>query len=440
MGGDCSSESRLHRRLILHNLDSFVEEREFRVRIYIFIPSAIGTPMPATGPTLLAIPGPSIMPERVLRAMHRPSPNIYHGDLIELTDTLWPDLKSVARTSGDLAIYIANGHGAWEAAIANTLKPGDKVIVLVTGRFGEGWAEMARRMGIVVETIDFGRRTDADPQMLEEALRADTDGAIKAVLTVQTDTASSVKNDIPALRDAIDAAGHDALFMVDCIASLGCDRFEKDAWGVDLVVSACQKGLMTPAGIAFVWFGEKAAKARERTAPSAYWDWRPRANAEVFYQKFGGTAPTHHLYGLREALDILVHEEGLEACWARHAKTARAVWAALDAWGPDCLWHNIEDPTKRSNAVSAVTTRTGVAGKLRKWCEEEAGLTLGIGLGMAEPGTPEYDNFFRIGHMGHQHPPMTLGVLGTIDLALKAQGIEHGSGAVEAATIILAQD
>ncbi len=394
--------------------------------------------VPTYLPSLLAIPGPSVIPERVLRAMHRASPNIYHGELVEMTDTLWPDLKTVARTEHDVAIYIANGHGVWEAALANTIRPGEKILTLVTGRFGEGWAEMGRRMGIEVETIDFGLQSDADPQRLEERLRSDTDGSIKAVLTVQTDTATGVINDIPALRKAIDNAGHEALFMVDCIASLACDRFEMDAWGVDLMVAACQKGLMTPAGIGFVWFNERCAAARGGCEPSWYWDWNPRANADIFYQKFGGTAPTHHLYGLREALDMLLHEEGLEACWARHERTARAVWAALDAWGTDCMRHNIADAKKRSTAVSAVTTATGVAGKLRTWCEDEAGLTLGIGLGMADPGTPEYDNYFRIGHMGHQHPPMTLGVLGTIDLALKAQNIPHGSGAVEAATVVLA--
>lgn len=389
-------------------------------------------------PSLLAIPGPSVIPERVLRAMHRASPNIYHGELVDMTDSLWPDLKAVARTRHDVAIYIVNGHGVWEAALANTICPGEKVLVLVTGRFGEGWAEMGRRMGIEVETIDFGLKSDADPQLLEDRLRADTDGSIKAVLTVQTDTATSVINDIPALRKAIDNAGHDALFMVDCIASLACDHFEMDNWGVDLMVSACQKGLMTPAGIGFVWFNDRCATARAGCEPSWYWDWVPRANADIFYQKFGGTAPTHHLYGLREALDMLVHEEGMAACWTRHETISKAVWAALDAWGADCMWHNIADPAKRSTAVSAVTTATGIAGKLRAWCENEAGLTLGIGLGMADPGTPEYNNYFRIGHMGHQHPPMTLGVLGTIDLALKAQNIPHGSGAVEAAAKVLA--
>ena len=391
------------------------------------------------GRTQLSIPGPSVIPERVLNAMHRPSPNIYHGELIELTDTLFPDLKAVARTKHSAAIYIANGHGAWEAALANTLLEGDKVLVLTTGRFAAGWGELARKMGIETQILDFGFQCDADPDQLEQALRADTKGEIKAVLTVQADTASSVINDIPALRKAIDNAGHDAMFMVDCIASLGCDRFEMDDWGVDVMMTGCQKGLMTPAGMSFVFFNDKAKAASNRAKPSFYWDWTLRADSEQFYQKFGGTAPTHHLYGLRTALDILLHEEGIEACWDRHATIARAVWAAVDTWGDDgIMHHNIKQPLKRTTAVSAITSRNGVAGKLRHWCENEAGVTLGIGLGMAEPNTPEYDDYFRIGHMGHQNIAMVMSTLGSMDTALKAQNIPHGDGALAEAAKILA--
>ncbi len=391
------------------------------------------------GRTQLSIPGPSVIPERVLNAMHRPSPNIYHGELIDMTDTLFPDLKAVARTKHEAAIYISNGHGSWEAALDNTLVAGDRILVLTTGRFAAGWAEMAQKNGIITDILDFGMQGEADPQKLEEALRADTEGNIKAVLTVQADTASSVINDIPALRKAIDNAGHDALFMVDCIASLGCDRFEMDDWGVDVMMTGCQKGLMTPAGISFVFFNDKAAKAHKRANPSFYWDWTLRANSEIFYQKFAGTAPTHHLYGLREALDILVHEEGIEAAWARHETIAKSVWAAVDAWGnTGAMHHNIADPKKRTVAVSAVNTGVDVAGKLRSWCETHAGVTLGIGLGLAEPDTPQWDQHFRIGHMGHQNIAMVMATLGSIDTALKAQDIPHGSGALDAASTILA--
>ncbi len=391
------------------------------------------------GRTQLAIPGPSVIPDRVLAAMHRPSPNIYDGELIDLTAGLFPDLGTVARTTSDVAIYIANGHGAWEAALRNVLNPGDKVLVLSTGWFGAGWGVMGESFGLMTRVIDFGMQSDVDMDRVTEVLRADTERSIKAVMTVQTDTASSVINDIPRLRQVITETGHDALFMVDCIASLACDRFEMDEWGVDVMVAGCQKGLMTPAGLSFVYFNDKAATARKRTTPGQYWDWEPRTNPRVFYQQFAGTAPTHHLYGLREALNILVHEEGVEAAWARHRTIANAVWAAVDAWGQGgSLHHNISDPAKRSVAVSAINTGDAEAGQIRQWTEYEGGITLGIGLGFAEPGEPEYDRHFRIGHMGHQNVAMTMAVLGTIDTALKAKGIPHGDDAVAAAARVLA--
>ncbi|MEL6503935.1 MAG: aminotransferase class V-fold PLP-dependent enzyme [Pseudomonadota bacterium] len=393
------------------------------------------------GPLTLAIPGPSVMPERVLRAMHRASPNIYEGELIDLVDGLFPDLKAVARTQHHVALYIANGHGAWEASLANTLVAGDRVLVLATGRFGPGWAEMAEKRGIIVETLDFGMHAAADPQTVEDFLRKPENADIKAVLTVQADTATSVINDIPALREAITSAGHDALYMVDCIASLGCDRFEMDEWGVDLMVAGCQKGLMTPPGMAFVYFNDKANEARKRCEPGGYWDWTPRFGGEYFYQKFGGTAPTHHLYGLREALTMLVHEEGMENVWARHETIAHAIWDAVDAWGTgqnSGLHHNIEDRKDRSRAVSTIATGPDDAKRLREWCENQAGLTLGIGLGFGEPNSNEWNRRFRIGHMGHQNVPMTMGALGTIQTALQALAIPHGSGALEAAGARLA--
>ncbi|MCL4130660.1 UNVERIFIED_CONTAM: hypothetical protein GTU68_020286, partial [Idotea baltica] len=203
------------------------------------------------------------MPERVIRAMNRASPNIYEGELVDMTATILPDLKKVARTNGKVAIYIGNGHAAWEASLNNTLNSGDKILVLGTGRFGPGWGEIGNALGLNVELMDFGMHADADPVKLYERLTNDKNHDIRAVLTVQTDTASSVQNNIPALRKAIDDAKHPALFMVDCIASLGCEPHEMDDWGVDVMVSACQKGLMTPAGLGFVFFNDKAAAARE---------------------------------------------------------------------------------------------------------------------------------------------------------------------------------
>ena len=386
----------------------------------------------------LSIPGPSVMPDRVLAAMHRPSPNIYEGDLIKLTHSLFPDLKTVAQTKHSAAIYIANGHGAWEAAISNTCSRGDTILVLVTGRFGAGWAEMASELGVQTRILNFGMDVDADPAVVTQALKEDVDHVIKAVFTVQTDTASSVKNDINALRKAIDEAKHPALFFVDCIASLGCDKFEMDAWGVDVMVTGCQKGLMTPAGMSFVFFNDKShVRHRIPNLKTPYWDWEPRANPEVFYQHFCGTAPTHHLYGLREALNILVHEEGIEAAWARHMTMSRAVWAAVEAWG--CLAMNIKEPSKRSQAVTTVLSKNDECGRLRHWCEHKAGLTLGIGLGLAEPGQKSWDNVMRIGHMGHMNPVMLMGALGTIDAGLKAMRIPHGPDALNAASSEIAK-
>ncbi len=384
----------------------------------------------------LSIPGPSIIPERVLNAMHRPSPNIYEGPLIDMVDTLYPDLQSVARTKHTVAIYIANGHGAWEAALKNTLKSGDRVLVLGTGRFPINWGAMAHSHGIDTQVIDFGMQDDVCQNKVADALKNDSNGEIKAVLAVQTDTASSVKNDILAIRKTIDETGHDALFMVDCIASLACDEYHMDAWGADVTVAACQKGLMTPAGIAFVYFNEKAAQARKRVQPGEYWDWVLRTQPYIFYRQFDGTAPTHHLFGLREALDMLVHEEGIKNAWKRHTTIANAIWAAIDCWGSKgSLKHNIIDKAKRSNAVSTLATGAGNATQLRNWCQKNAGLTLGIPLGFEGD---DFDSHFRIGHMGHLNPPMVMGTLGTIETALKALDIPHGEGALSAATQVLA--
>ena len=386
------------------------------------------------GRPYLAIPGPSVIPDRVLQAMHVPAPNIYEGALPDLMPGLVADLKAVARTAHDVALYIANGHGAWEASLANVVAEGDTVLVHATGRFGHGWGETAERIGVTVKRIDEGLSTPADPAKLEAALAADTGHRIRAVLVCQVDTATSVRSDIAALRAAIDRAGHPALLMVDCIASLAVDRFEMDAWGVDVMVAACQKGLMTPPGMAFVFFGPRAAEARRGLRRvSWYWDWETRAAPEMFYQFFAGTAPTHHLLGLRAALDM-IGEEGIEAVWTRHERLAGAVWAAVEAWGqggPMAL--NVPDPAARSRAVTTVRLETPKATELRRWVEGRIGLTLGIGLGMADP-----DEYFRIGHMGHLSGHMILGALGGIEAGLRALGIPHGPGALEAAAEVVA--
>lgn len=396
----------------------------------------------AFGRHFMSIPGPSVIPDRVLNAMHQASPNIYEGPLLDLTTTLYPDLKAVAKTTGEVAIYISNGHGAWEAALTNTLSKGDKVLVLGTGRFAIGWGEWGVKLGIEPTVIDFGYQSPADPDVLMDALNADKSHEYKAVLVTQTDTASSISNNIKALGKVIKTSNHPALFMVDCIASLGCERFEMDAWGVDLMVSGCQKGLMTPPGLGFVFVNERALNARQNAnLVTSYWDWTPRINPEMFYLYFGGTAPTQHLFGLREALDMLVHEEGIKAAWNRHNVFANAIWAAVDRWGADGgdLTMNVPDPNHRSNAVTSIKTTNGNATKIRDWCENIAGVTLGIGLGMAAPNSPQWHDNFRIGHMGHLNVPMVMGTLASVDSALKSLDIPHGSNALEAASQVIAK-
>ena len=248
-------------------------------------------PSLANGHPYLAIPGPSVMPDAVLRAMHRASPNIYTGELLDITEGIMPDLKRVARTQHNVAIYISNGHGAWEAALSNVLAPGDKVLVSANGLFGHGWAEMARGLGAEVEMVEFGMRAPMDVAQVAARLEADKSHSIKAVMATHVDTSSSVKNDIAGLRRAMDAVGHPALLLVDCIASMGCDRFEMDDWGVDVAVAASQKGFMVPPGLGFVFFNDKAAEVRAAMPRvSRYWDWVPRAAPEMHYQYFGGTS------------------------------------------------------------------------------------------------------------------------------------------------------
>ncbi|SDW69067.1 pyridoxal-phosphate-dependent aminotransferase family protein [Roseicitreum antarcticum] len=394
----------------------------------------------SNGRPYLAIPGPSVMPDRVLAAMHRAAPNIYTGALVDLVDSMIPDLRSVAGTAGDVTIYIGNGHAAWEAANANIFSRGDTALVLATGRFGLGWAEAARGMGIDAQVLDFGRASPVDLARVAAALEADNAHKIKAVLATHVDTASTARNDIAALRACMDACNHPALLMVDCIASLGCDTFLMDDWGVDLMVAASQKGLMTPPGLSFVWFNDKArAVGKSADLRTPYWDWTSRSKPEQFYQYFHGTAPTHHLYGLREALNMIVHEEGLENVWARHATLARTVWAAADAWAADGAFRlNMADPAHRGHSVTSMRLTAPDGSRLRDWCEHTAGVTLGIGLGMAPPEDPAWHGYFRLAHMGHVNAHMVLGALAVMDAGLKALDIPHGSGAIEAATRLIA--
>lgn len=394
----------------------------------------------AQGRSYLAIPGPSVMPDAVLQAMHRAAPNIYAGELVDMMPGLVADLKRVARTKHHVAMYTGNGHAAWEAALANVIAPGDMVLVPATGRFGLGWGEMARGIGAETQIIDFGKQSPIDLDRMAKVLVDDTDHQIKAILAVHVDTSTSIRNDIAALRGVLDTAGHPALLMADCIASLGCDVFEMDAWGVDVMVTGCQKGLMVPPGMSFVFFNDKAHGVRESMQRvSKYWDWTPRAFPDHFFEYHGGTAPTHHLYGLRVALDM-IHAEGMPQVWARHALLARAIWSACEAWSAKgSFGMNVKDPAHRSNAVTSLRLEAPQATALRDWVEGQIGLTLGIGLGMAEPDDPAWHGYFRLGHMGHVNGQMIMGLLGGIETGLTALGVEHGTGALDAAAEVLAR-
>lgn len=383
----------------------------------------------AAGHPMLAIPGPSPVPDRVLRAMHRPSPDIYGPELAELNLRVMAGLRRLAGTRHHVAPYIGNGHAAWEAANINLFAPGDRALVLVSGHFGRGWAAAAQGIGVEVETIESAPFAAPDPQRLADRLAADREGRIRAVLVCQVDTASSVRADIPAIRAAM--GDHPAALAVDAIASLGCEPMRMDEWGVDVLVSASQKGLMVPPGLGLVWFSDRVAAGRGAATP--YWDWRPRITAAELWQFWGGTPPVQHLYGLAEALAMLLEDEGLEAAWARHDGLAAATWAALDAWGQGgAMRAQVADRGARARSVTAVALPG--AARLREWTARNAGLTLGVGLGAAEP-----DDALRIAHMGHLSAHAHLGTLAVIEAGLAALGLPHGGGGVGAAAAEIAR-
>ena len=380
------------------------------------------------GREFLAIPGPTTVPDEVLRAMHRPAVDIYSGPLVQLTESLLRDLGRVFRTEGRAYIYIANGHGAWEAALTNVLSKGDRVLVLESGRFALGWGDAAAGLGAEVEVLKGHWRRAVRPDEVEARLREDRAGTIKAILAVQIDTASGAANDIAAIGRAIKAARHDALFMVDAVASLGCVPFEMDAWGVDVAVSGSQKGLMTPPGLGFVAAGPRAREAHARAGlRTPYWDWTAR-DGNIHYQKYAGTPPEHLMFALRQALDMLF-EEGLDNVFLRHRLLAEAVRRAIAVWSQgQAFAFNISEPDERSDTVTTVLMNDGGdPRRLVEYCDKKCGVVLGIGIGELS------GKAFRIAHMGHVNAPMVLGTLGVVEVGLKALRIPHGTGGVQAA-------
>jgi len=388
----------------------------------------------AHGREFLSIPGPTNVPDAVLAAMHRPAVDIYSGPLLDVTRSLFEDLPRLFRTAGRTYIYAANGHGGWEAAVSNVLSRGDTILVLESGLFAVAWGEMARMMGVKVEVLKGDWRRAVSPAAVTQRLAEDAAREIKAVLVVQIDTASGVVNDIAAVRRAMDAAGHPALLMVDCVASLGCMPFEMDAWGVDVAMAGSQKGLMTPPGLAFVAGNERAHAAHARAdLRTLYWDWTFR-QGPAHYQKYGGTPPQHLLFGLRQALDMLL-AEGLEAAARRHALLAEAVRHAVARWAEGGgLDFNVVELAVRANSITTVLTEGRDPKPLLDYCRERCGVVLGVGIGALS------GKAFRIAHMGHVNAPMVLGMLGAVEMGLTALAIPHGRGGVDAAIAYLGRE
>jgi alanine-glyoxylate transaminase/serine-glyoxylate transaminase/serine-pyruvate transaminase len=380
------------------------------------------------GREFLAIPGPTNRPDEVLRAMHRPALDIYSDQMLQMTDSLLRDLSRLFATKGQSYIYIANGHGAWEAVISNVLSRGDKILVLESGRFAVGWGNAAAAMGADVEVLKGDWRRAVRPAEVEARLRQDKEHTIKAILVVQVDTASGAVNDIEAIGKAIKASGHPALFMVDTVASLGCMPFQMDAWGIDVAMSGSQKGLMTPPGLSFVAINDRAREVHKKAGMrTPYWDWTEREGDE-HYRKYAGTAPVHLLFALRQAIDMLF-EEKLENAFLRHRLLAESVRRAVAVWAEgQVLGFNITEHSERSDTVTTVVMSNGhdpVA--LHRYCKEKCGVVLGVGIGELQ------GQAFRIAHMGHINAPMILGTLGVIEVGLQALNIPHGKGGTEAA-------
>ncbi len=386
------------------------------------------------GWNFLMTPGPTNIPERIQAAMNRPALEYAGPEFLDLSMGVHEDLKKLFRTDSEVFIYSANGHGAWEAAISNTLSPGDTVLVPGTGQFSMGWSDMAETHGVNSIYLENDWRNGIDPSEIEQKLRDDTAHKIKAVLMVHTDTASSITSDIPAIRKTMDAAGHPALLIVDTIASLITTEYRMDEWGVDVTVAACQKGVMMPPGMSFTAANTKARKVSEENSTGrSYWDWSSR-RGPIHYTWYCGTGPINMVFGLREAIDMIL-EETLEGAAVRHQRLADATRAAVWKWGEaGTMELNAQVATQAANGVTTIRVDESIdVDVLQALLREEFGVALGHGLGQLNGKT------FRIGHMGYCNEPMILGALGSVEAAFKMLGIAHGEGGVMAAVKSLAE-
>ncbi|HSF91289.1 MAG TPA: aminotransferase class V-fold PLP-dependent enzyme [Paracoccaceae bacterium] len=381
------------------------------------------------GRHFLQIPGPSTVPDRILRAIDFPTMDHRSPEFGELGLRALNGMRTIFGTSGDVIIYPASGTGAWEAALVNTLSSGDTVLICETGQFAWLWQTLARRLGLKPDVIETDWRQAADGDAIGERLRADTAHQIKAVCVVHNETSTGCTSNIAAVRAAMDAAKHPALLMVDTISSLGSVEYRHDAWGVDVTIGGSQKGLMLPPGLSFNAISEKAkAASKTATLPRSYWDWFEMiaANRTGF---FPYTPATNLLYGLVEALDML-HEEGLEAVYARHIRHGEATRLAVQSWGLDVL---CRVPEHYSPVLTAVMVPGGhSADALRGVIHRELNMSLGNGLGRLQ------DKVFRIGHLGDFNDLMLLGTLSGIEMGLVRAGIPHKKGGAQAAIDFLA--
>ena len=375
-----------------------------------------------SGRHFLQIPGPTNVPERVLRAMSAPTIDHRGPEFAELTRAVLAALGPVFGTSGPVVIYPSSGTGAWEAALVNTLSPGDRVLMSETGHFSTLWAELAGRLGLRVEVLPGDWRHGACPDAIGARLAADTGHEIAAVCVVHNETSTGVTSRVPDVRAAIDRAGHPALLMVDTISSLASIDYRHDEWRVDVTVAGSQKGLMLPPGLGFNAIGRKALD-RRGTLPRSYWDWDPilAANARGF---FPYTPATNLLYGLRESCAMLA-DEGLPAVFARHQRHAAATRAAVRAWGLEVL---CLDEREHSGSLTAVLLSPGHdADEVRRVILERFDMSLGSGLGRLA-GT-----VFRIGHLGHFNDLTLAGTLAGVQMGLQLAGVPVKPGGVEAA-------
>ena len=378
-------------------------------------------------------PGPTNIPDRVLRAIDRPAIDFMTPEFRTLAGDCAAGLRRIFKTENPILVFASSGHGAWEAALVNLFSPGDKVLVLESGYFSLNWGRIGEVLGLKVETVPGDWRQGVDPGAVEARLREDRAGEIKAVLLVHNETSTGVANRCAEVRRAIDRAGHPALFLVDVISALGCLDFRMDEWQVDVVVGGSQKGLMLPVGMSFTAISPKALKATETARlPRIYWDWR-RFLTGRDQTSYSGTAPVHLFFGLKEALAML-EEEGLEQVFARHERLAEATRRAVRAWrqnnGPEIF---AGDPRVQSNSITAVLMPEGHdAEAVRRICLERFNVSLGGGLDRLN------GRVFRIGHMGDLNEPMLLGALAAVEMAFGLAGVPHGKGGVDAAMEYLA--